>query len=93
MVRKPVLILAVLAAVLVTSGVAGGPAAGAESNEELSFAVGWRQVSAGGTHTCAITTERRLYCWGSDAAGQLGDGGDNADRSVPTMARKASSVV
>ncbi|MCB1006976.1 MAG: hypothetical protein KDB35_22525 [Acidimicrobiales bacterium] len=84
MVRKPVLILAVLAAVLVTSGVAGGPAAGAESNEELSFAVGWRQVSAGGTHTCAITTERRLYCWGSDAAGQLGDGGDNADRSVPT---------
>jgi alpha-tubulin suppressor-like RCC1 family protein len=41
-------------------------------------------VSAGGTHTCGIRTSRRLYCWGSDSRGQLGDGGTNTDRSVPT---------
>src|SRR4051812_17778826 len=35
----------------------------------------WRQVSAGDRHTCAITLTGRLSCWGSDAAGQLGDGG------------------
>lgn len=84
MVRRTVTILAVLAALLATLGAVGTTAAGAQSNEELSLAVGWRQVSAGGTHTCAITTERRLYCFGSDVAGQLGDGGENVDRSVPT---------
>jgi alpha-tubulin suppressor-like RCC1 family protein len=36
----------------------------------LSF----RQVSAGVTHTCAVTTDNRAYCWGRNDYGQLGDG-------------------
>jgi alpha-tubulin suppressor-like RCC1 family protein len=32
----------------------------------------WRQISAGGYHTCGVTTDDRAYCWG--LPGQLGDG-------------------
>jgi alpha-tubulin suppressor-like RCC1 family protein len=34
----------------------------------------FRQLSAGGQHTCGVTTDDRVYCWGSNEAGQLGDG-------------------
>lgn len=85
-------IVTVLAAVLLLLGVAVEPALGADTSGasgaqaagEGAVAEGWRQVSAGVTHTCAISESRRLFCWGSDAAGQIGDGGENTDRSVPT---------
>ncbi len=31
-------------------------------------------VTAGYTHTCAITDSGMLYCWGSNGTGQLGIG-------------------
>lgn len=31
-------------------------------------------LSAGGAHTCGVTAETRLYCWGSNEGGQLGVG-------------------
>jgi alpha-tubulin suppressor-like RCC1 family protein len=36
----------------------------------LSF----RQVAAGGAHTCALTGDGSAYCWGSNTVGQLADG-------------------
>ena len=34
----------------------------------------FRQVDAGGYHTCAVTTAYRVFCWGDGGFGQLGDG-------------------
>jgi alpha-tubulin suppressor-like RCC1 family protein len=31
-------------------------------------------VSAGDYHTCAVTTDKRAYCWGDNSKGALGDG-------------------
>jgi alpha-tubulin suppressor-like RCC1 family protein len=35
-----------------------------------------RQVSAGEASTCGVTTDNIAYCWGSNAAGELGHGTD-----------------
>jgi alpha-tubulin suppressor-like RCC1 family protein len=43
----------------------------------------WIAVSAGGSHTCGVRTNHRAYCWGSDAFGQLGDGGASSGSSIP----------
>lgn len=39
-------------------------------------------VSAGGSHTCALSSGGGALCWGGDQSGQLGDG-QYANRSVP----------
>lgn len=36
----------------------------------------FRQISAGNTFTCAVTTGGAGFCWGLDSLGQLGDGGE-----------------
>ena len=46
----------------------------------LSFA----SVSAGGSHTCAITPIGDAYCWGSNGNGQLGSG-TTGDRLDPVL--------
>jgi len=45
----------------------------------------WASVSAGPYHTCGRRTSGRIYCWGNDEAGKLGNGGLNADRPIPTL--------
>ena len=35
---------------------------------------GFRQISAGARHTCGVTDDNRLYCWGANGRGELGDG-------------------
>lgn len=46
----------------------------------LSFAV----ISAGGEHSCGITTAGEAWCWGRGAFGQLGAGAPLDDSSIPT---------
>ncbi len=69
-------LLLVVGTVVPTAAEAAAPEAGSSD---------WRMVSGGLLHTCAIRTTGRLYCWGFDSSGQLGDGGANADQSTPVV--------
>ncbi len=46
------------------------------------LASGVRAVTAGGGHTCAVTTSGAVLCWGDNTNGQLGDG-TTEDQSSP----------
>jgi alpha-tubulin suppressor-like RCC1 family protein len=76
------------ATVLVLATVAAGPgvaAPAARQAEPESTPAGWRQISAGSSHTCGIRTTGRLYCWGADFQGQLGDGGTDTGHTTPVQ--------
>jgi hypothetical protein len=46
--------------------------------------VAFRQVSAGGVHSCGVDVQGQVYCWGSNQNGQLGDG-TQTHRSTPGL--------
>jgi alpha-tubulin suppressor-like RCC1 family protein len=51
------------------------PATPAAALEAATAAtVSFTQLSAGGSHTCALAADGRVYCWGLNENGQLGDG-------------------
>lgn len=52
---------------------------------------GWRDTAASYDSACAISWDQRLYCWGQDYDGQLGNGpGSSAAVSLPTQVGTAS---
>ncbi len=60
-----------------SSGQLGAGGVDSERHEtpvRVSGGLRFREVSAGFLHTCALDTEGRAYCWGSDEYGQLGVG-------------------
>ena len=46
--------------------------------------VAFKSVVTGSTASCALTTTGRAYCWGSNIAGQLGNGTTSAASATPT---------
>lgn len=49
-------------------------------------------LGAGDQHTCGSTADGALYCWGSNAYGQLGDG-TMSPRSTPTAVQLDAHVI
>ncbi len=58
---------------------------GTTPGEVLGRATNWASVTASNGHTCAVKTNGRLFCWGWDGQGQLGNGTPNTDRSRPVQ--------
>jgi alpha-tubulin suppressor-like RCC1 family protein len=52
----------------------------------------YTSVSAGAVHSCAVTTQGTLRCWGANDEGQLGDGTRDS-RTVPTPVRLSEAGV
>ncbi len=50
---------------------------------EVDFAGNAAQVRVGNYHTCLISDNEKLWCFGGNSYGQLGTG-DNSNRNVPT---------
>jgi alpha-tubulin suppressor-like RCC1 family protein len=50
-------------------------------------------VSAGGYHTCGLTGDGSIYCWGFDGHGELGDGPGLDRVSTPTLAQSSARYV
>jgi len=49
--------------------------------QEATGATDWVEVSAGASHTCAVKSDGRLFCWGQNDFGQLGDGSVDASNT------------
>ncbi|HSA34211.1 MAG TPA: hypothetical protein P5077_10835 [bacterium] len=67
-------------------GQLGDGTAGESTDKHIPTKIGddtWSQITTGGSHTCGIKTDNKLYCWGSNFSGQLGDG--TAWKSEPTL--------
>jgi alpha-tubulin suppressor-like RCC1 family protein len=61
---------------------ASAPTGPAALSTAATTALSFRQVSAGNDHTCGVTAANRVYCWGSNFYGELGDG-TTTQRSSP----------
>ena len=57
----------------------------AVSQGSIPAGVNFRGIAAGGSHTCAITSDAKMYCWGRNDEGQLGKGnsGSGSGTNVP----------
>src|SRR5207253_1653175 len=67
-----------------------GPVSGIASASEVSVA------QSGGESACALIASGSVDCWGNNGAGELGDGGTEADSPVPVAVSgitKATQVV
>lgn len=47
------------------------------------LAAGVRTISAGSSHTCAVTVNGGAKCWGYNGDGKLGDNSSNLESSIP----------
>jgi alpha-tubulin suppressor-like RCC1 family protein len=51
-----------------------------------------RQLSVGAMHACAVGEDARVYCWGANKSGQLGDG-TTERRGTPVIMRGIAGAI
>ncbi|MFN5926593.1 MAG: RCC1 domain-containing protein, partial [Roseiflexaceae bacterium] len=54
--------------------------------------VTFASISAGYSHTCALTSAGTAYCWGRNLYGQIGDGTTTVERSAPVAVSMPAGV-
>jgi alpha-tubulin suppressor-like RCC1 family protein len=69
-------------ALLATALIAGTPISGASAVESISFS-DWNSISAGDNHTCGTRSDGKLYCWGNNEEGEVGDGSPSGPVYAP----------
>ena len=75
-------------------GILGNGSPNADSNVPVEVAGGfgdWDTVSVGDATACAIRTNHRLYCWGADRRGSLGNGPGTNSSNVPVEVAGATA--
>lgn len=60
----------------------GGAPSGERAPRTIAGALRWKSLSAGGVHTCGVSTDGVAYCWGEGTSGALG-GGDERGSFLP----------
>jgi alpha-tubulin suppressor-like RCC1 family protein len=58
---------------------------------QIGSATNWLQVSAGNSHSLAITTNGELWAWGLNTSGQLGRGNTTSPQTSPTRIGSATN--
>lgn len=66
-------------------GSSGTPEASPVAVATTGVSSGFVQIDVGHRHVCALVESAAVYCWGSDSAGQLGNGDSTADPSRPSV--------
>jgi alpha-tubulin suppressor-like RCC1 family protein len=55
--------------------------------EKVAGVIKFKQITAGGNHTCALTYADAVYCWGSNEFGELGTGSAALNSTTPDLVR------
>ena len=58
---------------------------------QMPAGVSFQSISAGNSHTCALTTEDKAYCWGWNTNGQLGNN-STTKSSIPAAVQMPAGV-
>ena len=58
---------------------------------QMPAGVSFQSIAAGSTHTCALTTEGKAYCWGLNNQGQLGNNSTTISR-IPAAVQMPAGV-